>query len=225
MIEISFGSNSSAQLRAFDGFEDLARQTAGYLTRGRIALSGGTTYATLYPHWVLANPDASEASFFPVDERIVPFDDPKSTWGVAYKRFLKPLGKAQDKAHWSISAQEYRAILRDCFGEEEPVFDAVFLGVGTDGHTAGLFPTHPYLDDKESIVLHTKSPTPPIERVTLAPRVLVLARTLITIIAGLQKKKIWERIAQADMALPIVKILSRRQSSLLFVEQSLIGED
>jgi 6-phosphogluconolactonase len=211
-----------AHVIAFSELDELARKTCLYLQNGTIALSGGTTYANLFPYWVSLKPDIRRCAFFSVDERMVAFNHEASNWRIAFERFLAPLGKESDRQNRPSSLEQYLRLLKSAFNDAMPVFDVIFLGVGDDGHTASLFPGGPYLDDTESIVLQTKSPKPPVERLTLGPGVIAAARTVIAIIAGENKKRIMQKIIEKDDKLPVVKVLSRRPESYLYVEQRLI---
>jgi 6-phosphogluconolactonase len=222
MQKLQFNANAAAEVIAFEDFSSLALATLPFITKGNIALSGGSTYTTLFPFWAALKPDCARASFFPVDERIVAFDDPQSNWGSAYKNFLLPLKKGADKGNFPQSAQHYESILKSKFNSFFPVFDLVFLGVGDDGHTASLFPGEPYLSDVSSIVLETTSPKPPFKRITLGIAPLVAANKMIVIIAGKEKGSIYNRIVEKDLDLPIVNVLSKRADSLVFVEQGLV---
>jgi 6-phosphogluconolactonase len=208
--------------KVFHSFDELAALTLPYLQNGAIALSGGSTFERLFPLWAKRSPDCREASFFPLDERMVELDDPASNWGTACRLFLSKVGKSADRTHFAISSKSYRGILKTHFGNGTPVFDVVFLGVGDDGHTASLFPGEKYLDDLTSIVLETTSPKPPLRRVTLAMAPIVAAKTVIVIIAGAEKKTIAQKILAGDDTLPIGKVLMRRATSLLFVEEALL---
>jgi 6-phosphogluconolactonase len=209
---------------SFHSFEELARLTLPYLSKGSIALSGGSTYGRLFPLWAGLTTDCRNAAFYPVDERIVPFDDPQSNWGTTYRKFLSHIGKSVDKGNYAASAQCYRNLLKSRLSGDVPVFDVVFLGVGDDGHSASLFPGEPYLEDLTSVVLETKSPKPPFQRVTLAMAPLIAAKTLIVILAGKEKRPIISKILAKDETLPISKVLSRRKTSLLFIEDALLQE-
>jgi 6-phosphogluconolactonase len=219
---VRFSGSSCAEIRLLGGWKECAERTAGYLAAGNIALSGGTTYSSLYPYWLSLGPDCSGASFYPVDERAVAFESEESNWGTAFREFLLPLGKAADRGHFASSARAYREILERHFAPPVPVFDTVFLGVGADGHTAGLFPGGPCLHDTESWVLETESPRPPFRRITLGPAVLAAARTAIIIVAGPGKHTAARAILEKDPRLPIVRVLSSRSRSLLFMEKNLI---
>ena len=209
-------------ITAFHSLDELARLTLPYLLKGNVAISGGATFGRLFSFWAARKPDCRAATFFPVDERLVDFDDPRSNWGAAYREFLSRVGKSNDKANFAAGAEQYRKLLAAHFQTEMPVFDAVFLGVGDDGHTASLFPDGQYLDDFKSVVLATTSPKPPFQRITLAPAPLIAAKTLIVVIAGKEKKPIVEKIFHLDSGLPIVRIITRRKESLLLIEKDLI---
>jgi len=222
MDTIHLNKNSCHEIIPFDAIEQLASLTVNFLLEKTVAISGGKTYSSLFPFWVKLKPDCSQTTFFPVDERIVPFDDPQSNWGTAYKYFLQLIGNAQDRNNFMTSPEMFRKILFQKFNRNTPVFDVIFLGVGDDGHTASLFPNTSVFNYVSSIVLQTTSPKPPLDRITLAPKTLIQAKTLITIIRGTEKKDIVKKIEQVDSSLPIVQILMQRSRSKIFIENILL---
>jgi 6-phosphogluconolactonase len=224
MYKLQFNPNTSAEMITFKDYSSLAEATAPFIQKGFIALSGGGTYSRLFPFWAALKPDCSQASFFPVDERVVPFDDPQSNWGIAYKNFLVPINKEADKNNFAQSAAQYYSILKSKFNLKLPVFDVIFLGVGDDGHTASLFPGQPSLEDATSVVLETISPKPPFPRVTLGLGPIISAKKVIAILSGNKKAAIAKKIFQKDLELPIVKVLSKRKKSTLFIEESILPD-
>jgi 6-phosphogluconolactonase len=70
--------------------------------------------------------------------------------------------------------------------KQPPRFDLILLGVGTDGHTAALFPGAESLSVKDRWAIATppgKLP-PPVDRITMTFPVLNAARTTLFLVLG-----------------------------------------
>jgi len=221
MNTLRFNKLSAAEIHTFGLLESVAESTLQYLTHGFVGLSCGATYSALFPLWTQKKPDCSNATFFPADERCVPFDDPENNWGTTYRLFLDPVGKNNNRAHDALSAQQYNDLLNRHFTVMPPMFDVIFLGMGSDGHTAGLFPGTHHISDNNISVVETVSPKPPLQRISLSPAVLAAAKKLIVVITGTEKIDAVSGLLSSDNSLPIVQILSQRQNSVIYIEQQL----
>jgi 6-phosphogluconolactonase len=77
-----------------------------------------------------------------------------------------------------------------------PAFDLALLGMGTDGHTASLFPGSPLLAEQNKWVVAVPEATgsPPVARITMTLPVFNRAVNVLFLIAGKDKLKILETI-------------------------------
>ena len=181
-----------------------------------MAISGGSTFAHLFPRWVERG-GLGGISFFPVDERMVPIDDPLSNWGNAKEQLFDPLGRTADVQHFATSVQSYQALLTERIGSPA-IFDTIFLGMGDDGHTASLFAGSSALKDTTSKVLQTESPKAPHPRITLGLATLWQARSLIAVASGKRKGLLLRRLLADDRSLPITLALAGHPSPILLLD-------
>ena len=99
-------------------------------------------------------------------------------------------------------------------------FDLVFLGLGTEGHTASLFPGSPALREKKKLAVSTLAPAyaPPRKRITLTLIALNSAKTAVFLVAGKEKKEILTALASAKKNLPASRIRPAETLHLLYAE-------
>jgi 6-phosphogluconolactonase/glucosamine-6-phosphate isomerase/deaminase len=173
---------------------------------------------------------------WPGDERMVPADSPqrngrmiaealglvKGGAGQAWPRpprlhpwpswaQEKPQDRAQDDAERESVCNAYAHELRETFSPaiEAPaavIFDIVILGMGTDGHTAGLFT----IDDCErtELVLASLAPSEPRLRMTLGARLLARSGECMILARGEDKKAVLDRILAGE-DVPLVRVAER----------------
>ena len=170
-----------------------------------IGLAGGSTPRPVY--WVLAQaPFRSTVPWDRVwayfgDERAVPPDHPDSNYGSAREALLRhvpiPEGRVfrmpAERADREIAAAEYSRLLPDRL-------DILILGVGTDGHTASLFPGSPALDESVRRVVAVIGPKPPAARLTITPPVIAAAREVLVMVRGEEKASVVSRALQGPYA-------------------------
>lgn len=119
--------------------------------RATVALSGGSTPFEMYQQF--ATPELSaripwdSVHLLWGDERCVPPGHPRSNFGMAWRAFISRIPIPAANVHRmrgelpaSEGAEDYRRVLAELFGRDLPRFDLIHMGVGSDGHTASLFP-------------------------------------------------------------------------------------
>jgi 6-phosphogluconolactonase len=181
-----------------------ARDSVSQNGRFIVALSGGST--PRLTHRILGQePYVKEIPWektylFWVDDRCVPEFSPANNYGTAKKDFLERVPIPLEQVHPmpvgappERGASMYQNELETFFrrhGDELPVFDLIFLGIGEDGHTASLFPGQRALEEKEKWVVAVKGGNPDLRRLTMTYTVLNRARQLIFLVSGKEKAAI-----------------------------------
>jgi 6-phosphogluconolactonase len=171
----------------------IAAATSAIDATGRftLALSGGSTPRALYSR--LAEPaqatrmDWGRVHLFWGDERCVPPTDGSSNYRMADEALLSKVPVPPANVHRirgedepRAAANGYETLLRSWFAGT--TFDLVLLGMGSNGHTASLFPGLTAVDEAERWVAAELVPEVGMWRVTLtAPAINAAARVLFLV--------------------------------------------
>jgi 6-phosphogluconolactonase len=187
---------------------------------GRIAicLTGGSSPKKLYQ---LLGGDAwrgkipwDRVHWFIGDERFVAASDPLSNFGMARRLFLERVGVPFHTLHpvptdatssLEGASRLYEAALKDFYAAERlepgrPLFALVLMGLGSDGHTASLFPNSPALHEQRRWVVGVEQAglAPFVPRVTLTFPTLASAREMLFLVSGEEKREILARVLSGD---------------------------
>jgi 6-phosphogluconolactonase len=150
-----------------------------------VALSGGVTPRRAYEFAADAGPDWSDVDVWLVDERMVAPDDPLSNArlvrDVLLERLIAPprLRFVRTDLPPAEAAAMYDIELRGVS------LDLVLLGIGTDGHTASLFPEAPSLDVDDRLAVAADAGLEPwVPRVTMTIPALTAAAHVVFLATG-----------------------------------------
>uniref|UniRef100_A0A8C8JEP2 6-phosphogluconolactonase n=1 Tax=Oncorhynchus tshawytscha TaxID=74940 RepID=A0A8C8JEP2_ONCTS len=198
-----------------------SRADKALLDHGRfsLGLSGGSLVSMLSKELpALPDLDCSHWLAGFCDERLVPFNDGESTYGL-YKNQLFSKINIPDSGVLVIDpslsvqecAEDYARKLKEAFPKEDiPVFDLLLLGMGPDGHTCSLFPDHPLLEETQKIVAPIDdSPKPPPQRVTMTFPMVNLARCVVFVSTGGSKAPVLKQVLEGGEgpALPAARVV------------------
>jgi 6-phosphogluconolactonase len=181
---------------------DLALQAVQKRGICHLVLSGGGTPLPVYkrfclPMYVERFP-WEKTHFYWGDERLVAADDPGSNYGQAKSAFLDKVPVVPENIHRikgelpaDQAAADYGIQLaaQSSVGFPWPVFDVILLGVGSDGHTASLFPgkRDPGEFQDPVIAVTADYEDRPSERITLTPMAINSALNVMFLVKGHMK--------------------------------------
>lgn len=190
-------------------------------TRGRfvLGLSGGSTPAPLYQ--LLANVDADWSRWHLVytDERCLPYGDPERNSTLVERNwlshtdfppgnhYLPELDKPPEQA-----AAAYAAAIAGLLP-----LDMALLGIGEDGHTASLFPSHDH--PEQSVVAVRNAPKPPPDRISLSYSTLCAAKTVCYLVAGENKQAVVNAVLDGT-DLPATRVRGAASTHLLVARET-----
>ncbi len=169
------------------------------------ALSGGTTPEPLYKD-LARRPDFpwQKTQVFIVDERCVPEDDPRSNFGMLQEALVATGALQREQLHCvnatlPKAAAQYERLLRERLPDGR--LDAILLGMGSDGHTASLFPNSVGLNAADRWVVANEGPTvvPP-ARITMTAPFINTARWVGALVVGESKRAMLRKIFTGTIA-------------------------
>lgn len=162
-----------------------------------ITIPGGSTPFPILEQLITRALDWSRIAIWPNDDRIVPEDHEASNTG-KMRRLFEPVGAE---------------VVTLTIMEQVPSFALTWLGMGSDGHIASLFPnTDPRADDPQPIRQITPDPLPanaPFDRVTLTiPSLLESDTILFTLGGSADKREVFDQAADGRNDLPVARLLA-----------------
>jgi 6-phosphogluconolactonase len=189
---------------AAERFVNAASDAIDHRGRFLVALSGGSTPKATY-ELLAETPHATQVAWRRVhvfwgDERCVPPDHANSNYRMAREALLDHVQIPAENVHRvrgelapSHAAAAYQAELEDVIGEGGR-FDLILLGVGTDGHTASLFPGTTALDERERSAVAVFVEELNAWRVTLTLPTINAARSIVFLVSGRTKAPALARV-------------------------------
>ncbi|XP_065552444.1 GDH/6PGL endoplasmic bifunctional protein isoform X1 [Lathamus discolor] len=183
--------------------EEAASRTVARSGQFHLALSGGSSPVVLFQrlarhHYAFP---WKHTHIWLVDERCVPLTDTESNFFTLHNHLLQSVRVPYFNVHPMPVHLNQRLCVEEDRGTElyakeitalvaNASFDLVLLGVGTDGHTASLFPhSEDGLEGAQTVVL-TESPVKPHQRMSLSLPLINKARRVFVLVLGKGKHDI-----------------------------------
>lgn len=190
------------------------RRAAREHGRCALVLAGGNTPRELYRRLAelsARDPLWRQVEVFFSDERWVGHQSEASNYRMAREALLQhvPIPARQvhpiatDAPDPAQAAAQYERLLRRADGDVRRL-DVVLLGMGADGHTASLFPGAPALAETRRLVLATRAPVAPHQRITMTFPAINTAAEVHFLVTGAGKAQMVARAL--DPATPVTEV-------------------
>jgi 6-phosphogluconolactonase len=206
--------------------DELAANLASVLcdaisARGRalLAVSGGRTPKHVFERLRRHDVDWRRVQVTLTDERWVPVDHPDSNeklvrsclllGGAAVATFISLFGGEESSERGQFACEERLKTLN-------LPFDAVYLGLGNDGHFASLFPGDPALHVYNSLCVAVSATESRLSRISLTAPTILNANKIFLLFSGHDKHFIYSKAKQPGSIeeIPLRLLLLQEQTPI-----------
>ncbi|UCD79728.1 MAG: 6-phosphogluconolactonase [Desulfobacterales bacterium] len=217
--------SNTTQIKVVKDLDEISRMAAAEIVQSAdrvgtsagpftIALSGGSTPGELYK--LLAGEPTvrdrlpwDKTHFFWGDDRVVPPDHPQSNYRMARDTLFAfaPVPAQNihrictEKPDAALAAEKYEQELYSFFklkAGQLPRFDCILLGMGSDGHTASLFPGTDALHEEKRLVAANWVEKLQTHRITMTVPVLNKAALIIFLVSGREKAEVLKEVLEGE---------------------------
>jgi|TARA_Y100000310_G_scaffold36997_1_gene34776 6-phosphogluconolactonase len=203
-------------------FIDLQRKFSG----GTFVVPGGKTPHFFYHYLAHKVKVWSDTTLLLSDERLVEESLPESNMGMIKNQLVDQItantkpnllpainGYSPEQTNQLVEKLNFRV-------KSFLPLQAAFLGIGSDGHTASLFPgfEERFFSNDPFIVIDRKSES--FKRVSLSATILTQTPLLIFLVSGIEKQPIVDRILNESndgLMLPVLSIIQKAKADVLLL--------
>lgn len=201
MIEIFANAQELARGAAeyFVARSGEAMAQKGFFT---VALSGGSTPKALYQLLVDLDVPWSRTHFFWSDERHVPPDHPDSNYRMAHEAMLSRVPVPESNIHRIHGENPDAAEAANAYEQTLLPLDLILLGLGTDGHTASIFPGSEALHETKRLVAAPWVEKFNTYRITMTLPLLNNGASVLFLVSGAEKAGIVKEVIEGPKQYP-----------------------
>lgn len=161
------------------------------INEGLCIISGGNTPKDIYKIISTRNNIKSDRKIILADDRIVNNKSELSNYGMLKKYLNIDFYEGFPISYFDLINYKGEVYLEKKIKQilNDNIINAAFLGIGSDGHTASLFPNKAQFDTEVSS-FKLKNETDNFDRYTLSYKYLMKSNKIIFIVAGQEKNEI-----------------------------------
>ena len=187
--------------------------------KASLLLSGGNTPLLFLNKLSLCDIDWKNIDIGLVDERCVSIADDASNEKMIREELL--INNAQNAKFIGMYKNTY-LLYKNTFSS----IDVLILGMGTDGHTASLFPHNEKLPqaydlNNTDFCISITPTTAPYERISLTLKSILSAENIFLHIEGKNKIKVYNEVIKSNdsMLYPILKVLNSSKTIKVYAHE------
>ncbi|MCC6590363.1 MAG: 6-phosphogluconolactonase [Bryobacterales bacterium] len=163
------------------------------------AISGGSSPKPLFALLARSAVDWREVRLYWVDERCVPADDDQSNYRMAREHLIEPADIPASNVH-RVQTELPPEQAAEAYARQLPDrLDVIHLGMGSDAHTASLFPGDRLIEDRTRRTAATYVEKFKQWRVTLCPRVILEAGNVVVFAPGGDKADALQHVRHGEI--------------------------
>lgn len=188
-----------------------------------VALSGGSTPAVLYKKLAASKWPWEATTLYIGDERWVPRDHKDSNYRMIFESFYPHQIKLErwktELAKPEEAAVDYSKRIKNHLLNTK--FDLVLLGIGTDGHTASLFPGTSALGIEDRLTTANWVEQHDCNRLTFTYPLIKQARNVWFVASGDSKKPWIDKMASGtDTSFPAARVECEGSEPVIFFNEA-----
>lgn len=228
VVEHFFDSREAMIDAVYKDVNDSLSEALQARDKAALMVSGGSSPAPIYRRLSDADFDWSRVAVALVDERWVDRDHDKSNESFIASTLLQNKAQAAQLVGMKNASATAKAGLEECekqFQQLPQPFDVTILGMGSDGHTASLFPHAEGLQESLSTsqlvsaieAKRSEVTGDCIERMTLSLAGILNSRRLLLLISGEEKLATYRQALAGDEVadMPIRAIFQQKEVDVI----------
>lgn len=218
LTESDFPTIEAAAIALADKLASIAKTSIARNGKAVLAVSGGRTPMLVFSRLCQSDMDWSKVTVTLTDERWVPVSHPDSNEKLVRTQLLRgpasaasfvPLFGGEDSPEAGLEACESR------LSSIKSPIDAIYLGMGSDGHVASLFPGEPAaIPSRQPLCIAVPAAPNRLPRISLSLNAILNSREILLLYAGQDKHDAYLSAQEIEDSsnYPLAKILTQRET-------------